>query len=308
MTISGAVWPPYATQPPVESLPKFTDLLDVLALPEVPERVVWHHTDAGGALGIVKNRQVWATWARLLNDSTEVQHGISHIRDAWDRMSKVREYAYADKIEGLLREREDRRDELLSRCFVCCATIVPDSLSAYRGYGTYSVGINVDTFAPSFQMAREQITAEVPDAVGWRVVAYTSAEKDVRARNLFDAWTSLLSSWPAEHGLDTAAAKWADVLYELTVVHMKHESFADEREARYYAWSEPHDGHREQRVSSNTVVPYLPLRLDVVDGITEIHIGPGLMDGEAAAEAMRDYLRTRLGSSAVVVHANLPYR
>jgi hypothetical protein len=221
-------------------LPHFSDLLEALALPDVPSGVVWHHTDANGALGVIDGGAVWATWARYLNDETEVRHGIETIHAVWDEVRE--QYSRADLIERLLRDREERADELLSRCFVYCATVQVDSLSTYRGYGTYALGIDVSQFTPTFHHAREQITGEVPDGIGWKMVAYAQAEKVERCHRLFAAWQLLLDSWPTERSLSIAAQVWVDALYELTVVHMKHESFADEREARYYAWSEPHDG------------------------------------------------------------------
>lgn len=191
---------------------------------------------------------------------------------------------------------------------MCCATVQIDSLSTYRGYGTYAIGIDVSQFTPSFHHAREQITAEVPDGIGWKMVAYRQAEKVERCHRLFSAWQLLLDSWPAERSLSIAAQVWVDALYELTVIHMNYESFADDREARYYAWSEPHDGHRGRRVSGNSIVPNVPLKLEAGSGIHQVRIGPGVLDGEAAAEALTDYLRERHGSGAQAVYAALLYR
>jgi hypothetical protein len=51
----------------------------LLGLPGPPELKidrVWHYTDSRGLIGIVRDQRVWATSARMLNDSTEIQHGV----------------------------------------------------------------------------------------------------------------------------------------------------------------------------------------------------------------------------------------
>jgi hypothetical protein len=41
---------------------------------EADEEVLYHYTDAHGLLGIVQSRQLWASNAAFLNDSTEVTY------------------------------------------------------------------------------------------------------------------------------------------------------------------------------------------------------------------------------------------
>ena len=292
--------------PAQRNSPSFVSLLEKLQLPRVPGGVVWHHTDAAGAVGVLTGGHVWAGWSRHLNDESEVQHGIEFIRRHWDRAKG--NYARTASLERLLADREERTDELLSHCFVCCATLQKDSLSTFRGYGAYALGIDVQLFTPDFHHGREQVTGQVPNGIGWRTVAYTEAEKEARAKALFDAWDVLLSSWPAGSMASGVGQTWVDALYELTIVHMKHESFADEREARFYIWSTPSDPRRRVRVARNSITPYIPLELDVVNGVREIRVGPGVDRGAATSESLSDFLQYQVGSIARAVDARLPFR
>ncbi len=54
--------------------------------------ILYHYTDAGGFAEIVRNRKLWATDIRFLNDPLELRYG-------WEALLKALETAKTDKPE-----------------------------------------------------------------------------------------------------------------------------------------------------------------------------------------------------------------
>lgn len=110
--------------------------------------IVWHYTDAGGAIGLISSGEVWATSMNCLNDTEEFAHGIRLLED------EVLPLALDSRWVHLIQKEFMRNAVQLARgsaddepLYAFCASAQPDSLSQWRGYGSgvsYAVGLNVD--------------------------------------------------------------------------------------------------------------------------------------------------------------------
>jgi hypothetical protein len=122
---------------------------------EADQEVLYHYTDARGLLGIVQSRQLWASNAAFLNDSTEVTYirevlaeVAEEFRDEHAVTADIREYA-ASAFAGTDRfsATEGRTASVISilegaptmasgvlDVYVSCFCAYGDLLSQWRGY------------------------------------------------------------------------------------------------------------------------------------------------------------------------------
>lgn len=102
---------------------------------------VYHYTDAGGLIGMVKNHALWATEAGGMNDPREGRFGVDALR------AHVAPEDYAESY----RDHLGRIDSLdWTNTYVACATTRRDDVSQWVRYAGfpdvgYSVGLNTST-------------------------------------------------------------------------------------------------------------------------------------------------------------------
>lgn len=123
-------------------------------------QLVWHYTNTEGLLGILESNTLWATAANMLNDSSELHHGIKLAREIWASESSEILTAAKNEAEeqGMQPPNEDTVQQYLpatidevereiseNSVFVACASLDPDLLNQWRGYGGaqgYAIGID----------------------------------------------------------------------------------------------------------------------------------------------------------------------
>jgi hypothetical protein len=75
-----------------------------------PKNPLYHYTTQTGLLGIIKDRQIWATHTQYLNDRREFLHAVDLVRGEVQRLLDQRntgqEAASVARIEALKRMRE----------------------------------------------------------------------------------------------------------------------------------------------------------------------------------------------------------
>lgn len=154
--------------PPAHPIPKRPDSIEA-----------WHYTNRAGLEGMLGSNTLWATSRSALNDTAEVEHGLNHVRDAWDLLSPSLkpEAPAAQAIDWLdaAIERTRQRD-----LFFFSATKNGDSLAHWNGYG----GEFAMQFDPAYEFrlkcvdsACEVYTPDFIPPTLWRHVTYSSIDE-----------------------------------------------------------------------------------------------------------------------------------
>jgi len=99
--------------------------------------VLYHYTNLQGLLGIIENKNIWASHCEYLNDSSEFQHAIDFARTFSSNIFMEDEYlgAFGFSLERALSKID--RDEV----YVSSFSEKADLLSQWRGYCEPSMGI-----------------------------------------------------------------------------------------------------------------------------------------------------------------------
>ncbi|WP_146243629.1 DUF2971 domain-containing protein [Curtobacterium sp. MCBD17_008] len=305
-------------------------LLQVLP-PKLRSGTIWQYTSTAGLLGILETGGLWVSSARTLNDSGEIEYGAARMHERW--AARRSDFPDAEVIEELLAEGAlSRRQDL----FVACASTEGDSLSQFRAYGSYAVGLRADI---PLRVRRDRsgeeafgfswpsdVEADLTADNGWRPVLYDRDEQDA----LIDAFlehvarkvASNVASGRTTVTEDDEAAD--DTAFEREVfasqfiavaAHLKHEAFRDEKEVRLFAQlslSNPAVKVRAGRlgltpffVAEPNPGPDAESELDSV--LTEVRIGPGLLDPRAAMDGLKMGLQ-KFKLSALATQLEIPLR
>ena len=244
---------------------------------------VFHYCDAAAAVNIISTGTLWASLSTTLNDSSEVSFGIA----AFDA-------AVAHGAEELPEIDSTYLTIALERCatlatshsiYIVSASAVPDSLSQFRSYGDYALGINTaaDWRLPEYQRGKPGFPPS-----GWFEVLYTRDDLIDAAAwwsgNVIEGFKRL----PVPHsGADDRApheqfARQYALWYLAMVTRIKHPAFIDEREVRRVFLGNPSVPVRV-RATGRGVVPYVivPCESRGIDGgspLSSVHLGPGCPD------------------------------
>lgn len=239
--------------------------------------LVWHYTDAGGLLGMLKNNEVWASSYLHLNDGAEVATGVAVVDLELEKAELD-----AREREFVSRQIQEAKDSLLNaETFILSASTDGDSLSQWRGYAGgsgFAVGMDAAEHLDllgryELQVSEEQ--AEDPGFEGdvwqyvspWRRVLYDADEQAERARALIEDFRKL-SPPEGKRPTPPGTIGWNDVLartmhdsegYAGEVVLMKDGGFVDEREVRMYATMEDVKRFQETRATRFGLTPYVRL-------------------------------------------------
>lgn len=287
---------------------------------------IWHYTSSAGVLGLLSTGGLWVSSARSLNDSGEIDYGNEVLMNRWD--AQKAQYAHRDLMDELLEVGYEARQQDL---FVACASTVGDSLSQFRAYGSYAVGLNAgvplrpvrdrideDHFGFS---SPSDLSADMSTRNGWRPVLYDTD----RQLALVDRFLSYLddrcNTWPRNGQLDDPtdgeafARDIAASQFVAVAAHLKHPAFADEHEVRLFvqmSLANPAVKIRDGRLG---LTPYFAVEPDPGPGnepqfatmLTGARIGPGLADPEAAREGL-DMALSKFGLRFSVETLQIPFR
>jgi hypothetical protein len=293
-------------------------VFDLVLPPKVQQAPVWHYTDGGGLLGILQGGSLRATSVLMLNDSVEFRHGAELVASLWAEVSG--NYSRSNQMSDLL----GRAAEVLplQSTYVVCASSDGNSLSQFRAYGSYAIGINPEVplrarlpNRDSDDSGIEPIYADAAFEDGWRPVVYSAVDKRHHVVRLFDALERLCSDWPADQDGVGRAFALAQVWYNQSVAYMKHEAFMDEREVRLTGnlpTNSPGVHLRAGRLGIASYVEVEAIPPIAQSGhskapVSEVRIGPGLTD-PLAAKVGTQLAFEKLGYGAQVVLLESPLR
>ncbi len=309
---------------------------------------IWHYTDSAGLLGVLQSNALWATSTSMLNDAREIQFGLDIARDIWNSegaalidgwiaamppghdpgpISPLAARFIAGVIERVAEDLET------NGVFVACASMEPDSLSQWRGYGGvqgYALGLK-----PKVDLGvLPAIEATPPMKAGivmprWRPVIYERSRQEEVVRQTL----GFLSVLAPRDGSDFSHPDWNAMYFGAAlslaeaIVSLKHAGFADEREVRMALTYRPLDGYLRFRPTALGITPYLALAArnpdfdsGSIDGvytmsvrsqgplpITDVVIGP-TPNPTAAENGLRRALEQHGHGTVTISHSEVPYR
>lgn len=272
---------------------------------------IYHYTDAGGLLGAVTGRQLWATEATGLNDLAEVTQGWKFIRD-WAKEQDPNDEIIQKVVEEAGTD-EEGDDDVPTRSrlgvFMCCASLRADDANQWRLYGGgghgYALELNPQIplavladgegpKRPSRGSSGIWVAFDYAPVTPWLNVLYSDDDKaralegiTAAASEEFARPTGAAERGPqiAQEGLDLFGTRLAWELGRVAQL-MKSDGFSGEHEVRVVATDE-NGLFAKFRATPHGVVRYTQLGTDP-SGTSSLVIFKGdLAAGEQTAIPLR---------------------
>jgi hypothetical protein len=258
--------------------------------------IVWHYTNAAGALGIIESGTLWATSAAMLNDTDEFNHGMRLVDEIWagqrDRSN------YLDIIDSWLRIARSKLDFFhRADSYVVCASRVGNSYGQFKDYGEYALGLS------SFTPLEKVVAPVIPPGVvplraafelGWRTVLYDDETKKEHVVKLLGELSELASIEALGHQDEVHLAALECVFR--SVAYMKAEEFAQEQEVRLCGQGMLTNAEVNFRTNEYGITPFIKIRTsaDFPNDrlpLTQIKLGPRIRYPDSAETGLRIALR-----------------
>ncbi len=247
-------------------------LNDVLS--REPDKPLYHYTTQKGLLGIIKDRQIWATHTQYLNDRREFLHAVYLVREEIERL--LAEVPHHSAREDALSRMEATLSLPIHGVNVCVCSFSEerDSLSQWRAYGGssgFAVGFSSKVLRAATEKQRWFIAPCIYDLATQHNLVRALVEEVLE---------EILSGPPLEDEeedsvLRTVGGNLLPYLNRYAPI-LKDESFKEEREWRII--SRPMLCERlVYREGKSLIVPYYKLPLCEDNQKLELHevvIGP----------------------------------
>ena len=263
---------------------------------------LFHYTNAAGFLGILETQRMWATDASCLNDRQEVIYAKELITEQLEQLCEYPDWNPTFRItpdeQTRLNEVRDRflSVQIISDVFVASFSTKIDSLSQWREYGSYNIGIS--------GLALQRCAQQYTDAFLGRCVYDQPVQLDL-VRYLVQ---SLIIEYRSHSDPQKLEEELLSILYRYGAL-LKHDSFREEAEWRIVLSDMQNLEFREHK---NIVVPFVTV--DVRNALKTrgndpvvplIALGPG--NDRVAERTMRRLTEKMLGFEAFVWRSDTPY-
>jgi hypothetical protein len=238
-----------------------------------PKNPLYHYTTQTGLLGIIKDRQIWATHTQYLNDRREFLHAVDLVRGEVQRLLDERntgqEAVSLARIEALNRMREMllMSPEHINVC-VCSFSEDSDSLSQWRAYGGSS------GFAIGFSPEVLGIAVEKHKLFLAQCIYDPETQQDIVRALVEEVLEEHLAKNPVTEDKEFDEVFWKTGGNLLTYLYqyapmLKDQSFAEEREWRIIS-GPIFAQHLDYREGRSLIIPYYRLPLWEESQKTEI--------------------------------------
>ena len=273
--------------------------------PDGPPDLLYHYTGLEGLVGILRERMIWATDVRFLNDTSEVHYS----RQVIGRRAADREVELSETYGGFLAHGTAAGlggSVMFPDTFVASFCEDGDNLTQWRTYGRGGHG-----FALGFCWESLRRLSQVYSYSLVRII-YDTARQDERVDHVIDEAADQYAAWGGETPDLTSAKQVLLVTYALMVAlwSIKHPSYADEREWRLVHMMFPLDPPPTPflRDGPSELTPYEKVPLNAVLGgfpLKEIVLGPCALDTRLQVEAR---LAENGMGDVVVRDSDVPFR
>lgn len=287
------------------------------ALGERPE-VLWYYTTGDTMIRILSGGEIWTTQAQCLNDSLEIRHGLSLLRDVLSlRKCSSEQTAFhdylMDKLSGTPR--------FYANCFVACFSEKPNDLSQWRGYSGgengFSLGFDSESLTEKGKYTQRPRLVKV---------AYDDGENRIKCRHIIDMLFMMF-----RRGLEPRSAAqyppdiWIDALYSMFdglalhwLASMKHPAFGDEAEWRLILDIRG-DTDFKYLQKSTMMTRHLPIHFPKIDAdnrlvpVKEVFVGPSRHPDTSARSVQslllhHRYTEEKLGWPVKVSISGIPFQ
>ncbi|MHB8585932.1 MAG: DUF2971 domain-containing protein [Thermoplasmatota archaeon] len=192
---------------------------------------VFYYCSANALHGIARNKEVWATNLRFMNDASELSHGRSVAHASLENYKQSR---FTKAFTGYLSSKYwvdnlfafDAQYDMYAACF----SEVDDDLSQWRAYGAGGRGYCLKMDAAGL---RNSLTPDGrPTVMTSRRVLYSGSEQDGILDELFQAVDAASRKPPRAHWQYEAIARALRQALAEATPFFKHPAFAHEREWR----------------------------------------------------------------------------
>jgi hypothetical protein len=281
---------------------------------DIPE-ILFHYTSTSGLLGILKERGLWASELRYLNDSVELTYGyqlvLSEVRTR--KRTSPRNTEVLTQLEDWL----ELRSRFGPMVFVAAFTRNGNLLSQWRAYcppaggvsfGVASAQLNGTCKANGFSLARCVYTTDEHRSLAARLIEHLVAAAESAGPNALA---------PKEESFHSTFYGLEESLIRVCAV-LKHSAF--EEEAEWRAVSSPFSDFVKDegakinyRAGSSMLIPYVLLPLTDSNGMIPIDVvftGP-TPDPAAATESVQRLVakhRNPLDGPWENRYCDIPYR
>jgi len=301
------------TDTPIWMRPKKRAILnDVLS--RKPDKPLYHYTSQKGLLGIIKDRQIWATHTQYLNDRREFSHAVDLVREEIKRLSDEAPHQSAreEALAGM-QAAVSMSPQSVNVC-VCSFSEERDSLSQWRAYGGpsgFAVGFSGHVLRAATEKQRWFLAPCIYDPATQRGLVRALVE-EVLEENLGDPLPGVEDE-EEDKALKHMGGNLRPDLHRYAPI-LKDESFKEEREWRII--SRPVFAKRlDYREGKSLIVPYYKLPLCEDNQTLELHdvvIGP-TSDAERSKSSVTSLMvshKVRMqGTGPVnVTVSKVPYR
>jgi hypothetical protein len=256
----------------------------VVTEPEGPPDLLYHYTGLEGLEGILRERMIWATDVRYLNDTSEVHYSREVIgRRAADRDEKLSETYGGFLAHGTAAGLGG--SAMFPDTFVASFCEDGDNLTQWKTYGRGGYG-----FALGFDWESLRQLSQV-SSYSLVPIIYDTVRQDERVDDVIDEAADQYAAWGGEISDLTSAKQVLLVTYALMVAlwSIKHPSYADEREWRLVHMMFPLDPPPTPffRDGRRGTTPYEKVPLNAVLGgfpLKEVVLGPCALDTRLQVE------------------------
>lgn len=283
----------------------------LFSLPE--QDVLYHYTSQQGLLGILRDRQIWASKIQYLNDTQELRLALDLARRSLEGSRQIARKGEEDwEVEEML---EDLGG--VENVNICVASFSEekDQLSQWRAYGGqhgYALGFKPKSLFRvewrSFSLMRCEYRPDEQTAIMKELVEHKLAlEREHSAGKQPNSAQRLHRFIDPLDSLGQMALQIAPAL--------KHESFREEKEWRLV--SRPVNSSRlEFRAGGSMIIPYYECKLSGKDSsgahsqaqLVEIVVGPCPHMDQAVAALQQLIFKEDLTEGCVVSRSRIPYR
>ena len=267
---------------------------------------LFHYTDAGGFLGILSTKSIWATDSSCLNDRQELLYAKELITDQFDILCNHPDWnpefrlthdetKLIDSISSSFRSAQ-----YVSDVFVVSFSTKFDSLSQWREYGSYNIGVS----GAALRSCAQQLH---PQALLARCIYRQPTQWQIVHRVV----QLVIEKYRAHKNFDILREDMISGLYRYGPL-LKHDSFHEETEWRIVIPNLPQCATLEFRQSNRLVVPYVSIDIEKAlkarhdaPALPLISLGPGI--DRVKDRTVEHLTEQTLGFRAVVRRSDTPY-